>query len=254
MILTVHSQVTFRAPAARNRLTMCRQAAMKAAGDVLLVAPGVPVAVHLVAEAHDDRAVVGADSPGVAAQVAVVPPGRDSGDTNAVRVHLHDRHRAVASRGRGEGGLERLEPAAVVGHQARLDAGGGADRGHPRVGARHPGRVPAQVGGGRGRKGEAAAGRTGRGVPSRAGQHHGQRDGRRGGGYARRRGQPDLVALPPSAPSAPSAATAEEASHEPGLPYVLAPLRNAAIAAGLLRPKAWPTLLVELNHTNPSSP
>ena len=55
-------------------------------------------------------------------------------------------------------------------------------------------------------------------------------------------------------PSAPSAATAEEAGHEPGLPYVLAPVRNAAIAAGLLRPKAWPTLFVELNHTNPSSP
>jgi len=91
-------------------------------------------------------------------------------------------------------------------------------------------------------------------MPARTGQHHGQRDGRHDGGYARRRGQPDLVALPPSASSTPSAATVEEASHEPGLPYVLAPERNAAIAAGLLRPKAWPTLFVELNHTNPSSP
>src|SRR5947209_2768268 len=31
MMLTVHSQVTLRAPAARNRLTMCRQAATKVA-------------------------------------------------------------------------------------------------------------------------------------------------------------------------------------------------------------------------------
>ena len=104
-----------------------------------------------------------------------------------------------------------------------------------------------------GRAKRPPAGRGGA-CPRRAGQHHGQRDGRHDGGSARRRGQPDLAASPPSVPSAPPAATAEEAGHEPGLPYVLAPLRNAAIAAGLLRPKAWPTLFVELNHTNPSSP
>ena len=73
---------------------------------------------------------------------------------------------------------------------------------------------------------------------------------------ARRQRPPPSQTCPSTHPtsSAPPAAMAEEAGHEPGLPYVLAPLRNAAIAAGLLRPKAWPTLLVELNHTNPSSP
>jgi hypothetical protein len=42
--------------------------------------------------------------------------------------------------------------------------------------------------------------------------------------------------------------------HEPGLVYVLAPLRNAVIAAELLMRKFWSILFVESNHTNPSSP
>jgi hypothetical protein len=86
------------------------------------------------------------------------------------------------------------------------------------------------------------------GRPGWARQHDGQRDGR-GGGPGRRR-QPAWA--PSAAP--PPAAKAGKAGHVPGLPYVLAPLRNAAIASGLLRPKAWPMLLVELNHTNPSRP
>ena len=108
--------------------------------------------------------------------------------------------------------------------------------------------------------GRAKRPRAGRGGPcrSRARQYHGQRDGHRRGGSARRQPDPDPSAHPAhpasSTSSAPPATTAEETGHEPGLPYVLAPLRNAAIDAGLLRPKAWPTLLVELNHTNPSSP
>ena len=40
----------------------------------VLVSPGVPVAVHLVAEAQDDRVTVGADGLGVGGQVAVVAP------------------------------------------------------------------------------------------------------------------------------------------------------------------------------------
>ena len=132
-----------------------------------LVAPGVPVSVHLVAEAHDDRVAVAAHGPGVGPQVAVVPPGGDGGDADAVRVQLHDRHRAITGHGRGEASLEGLEPAAVVGHQARLDADGAGDRGHPGVGAGDPGRVPAEVGGGRRRQGEARASLPGRGIPGR---------------------------------------------------------------------------------------
>jgi hypothetical protein len=40
----------------------------------------------------------------------------------------------------------------------------------------------------------------------------------------------------------------------PGLWYVLAPFRNAAIAVELLMPNCWPMEFVELNHTNPSRP
>ena len=39
-----------------------------------------------------------------------------------------------------------------------------------------------------------------------------------------------------------------------GLMYVLAPLRNAATAAGVLIPNCRPLWLVALNQTNPSSP
>lgn len=42
--------------------------------------------------------------------------------------------------------------------------------------------------------------------------------------------------------------------HDPGLWYVLAPLRNAAMAAGVLMANCWPLGFAELNQTNPSSP
>ena len=81
MTLTVHSQVTFApqhaedaddVPPGRDEHRRRR----------FRVAPGVPVSVHLVAEAHDDRVVVGADGLRVGAQVAVVAPGGDSRDTD----------------------------------------------------------------------------------------------------------------------------------------------------------------------------
>ena len=106
-----------------------------------------------------------------------------------------------------------------------------------------------------GRAKRPPAGRGGHARPGR--QHHGQRDGRYDGGPAGRRAPARPGPLAPFAPFSPfglPAAMAEEAGHDPGLPYVPAPLRNAAIAAGLLRPNAWPMLFVELNHTNPSSP
>ena len=66
------------------------------------VAPGVPAAVHLVAEAEDDRATVGADGLGVGGQIAVVVPGCDGGEADALGVDLDERNGTVLSRGRGE--------------------------------------------------------------------------------------------------------------------------------------------------------
>jgi hypothetical protein len=59
---------------------------------------------------------------GVGAQVAVVLPRRDRGDADVRRVDLHQRHCAVLGHGRGEAGLERLKPSAVVDNQPGLIA------------------------------------------------------------------------------------------------------------------------------------
>ncbi len=116
------------------------------------VTPGVPVAVHLVAEAHDDRVAVGAHGLGVGTQVAVVPSGSDAGHADAVRIHLHERRRAVAGCGRGELSRERHIPSAVVHGHVWLGPGGTRERGQPGVRVRDPLRVHPEVGTGRGRE------------------------------------------------------------------------------------------------------
>ena len=110
------------------------------------VTPGVPGAVHFVAEAQNDRIAIGADGPSVGGQVSVVLPSCDRGEAHVSRVDLHQRHRTVLGHGRGEAGLERLQPAAVVHDQSRLDPGGTRERRHPGVRGRCPGRIDAEIG------------------------------------------------------------------------------------------------------------
>src|ERR1019366_1119496 len=97
------------------------------------VPPGVPVAVHLVTEAQDDRVAVGTDSLSVSAQVAVVPSGSDRGNADAVRVHLHKRHRTVIGRGRGKPDWEGYIPSAIVHNHIWPSPGSVPERGHPGV-------------------------------------------------------------------------------------------------------------------------
>ena len=76
---------------------------------------------------------------------------------------------------------------------------------------------------------------------------------RRWGGVVRHRRASVETANAP-ADVLPDSTNAWLVSHDPGLEYELAPLRNAATAAGLLMLKSWPMEFVESNQTKPSSP
>src|ERR1019366_1929284 len=109
------------------------------------VTPGVPVAVHLVAEAHDDRVMVGADCRGEGTQVAVVVTGCDPGEADPGRVDLHEGYRAVVGRGGGEACLEGFQPSAVVGNQPGADPGCLREGSHPGIRVRDPVWVSADI-------------------------------------------------------------------------------------------------------------
>src|SRR6185437_5563428 len=72
--------------------------------------------------------MVGADSLSVGGQVGVVLPARDIGNAHASRVYLHKRYRTLTGCCRGELGLERFHPAAVVDDHVWLDASRGRKR------------------------------------------------------------------------------------------------------------------------------
>ena len=95
------------------------------------VAPGVPVAVHLMAEAQNDRATVIADSLSVRSQVCVVPPRRDRGKADTRWVDLNKGYCAMRSYVRGESGLERLKPSAVVHNKLGTEPSRCAESGVP---------------------------------------------------------------------------------------------------------------------------
>ncbi len=112
------------------------------------VTPGIPVAVHLMSEADDDRMAVVPDRLGVCLQVAVVVSVGDLGEVDARRIYLHQGYGALASRGPREVGLEWLHPAAVVHQYAWLDAGGRVERLDPGEGVGDSAGVKPNVGGG----------------------------------------------------------------------------------------------------------
>ena len=97
------------------------------------VAPRVPSTVHLMPEAEDDRVIKGANSLSVGLQVAVILPGRNRGEANVSRIHLHEWHRTMLGSRRSESHLERLEPATVVWNHVRLDSRRCRERGNPCV-------------------------------------------------------------------------------------------------------------------------
>ncbi len=85
------------------------------------IAPGVPPAIHLVAEAQDHWVLVRANSLCVGGQITVVSPGCNRSEADACRVDLHERHRSTLGRCPRETDPEMLKPTAVVSDDARLD-------------------------------------------------------------------------------------------------------------------------------------
>src|SRR5215469_11663287 len=109
------------------------------------VAPGVPVAVHLMTEAQDDWTTERAHRLRVGIQVAVVLPGCDQGEADAKRVDLHERHRTVLSRRRSEIDPEGLAPRAVIHDHIRSDPRGCRESCHPGVRRRDAALVYAEI-------------------------------------------------------------------------------------------------------------
>src|ERR1039457_5353690 len=85
------------------------------------VSPGVPVTIHLVAEAQNDGIMVSADGLGVGAQIAVVISIGDRSYAYSRWVHLYEWYRALAGCSGGKVSLERLWPSAVVADHAWID-------------------------------------------------------------------------------------------------------------------------------------
>lgn len=89
--------------------------------------------VHLMAEAQNDRTVVGANSLRIGTQVAVIVPASDGRQADGRWVNLHQGHSALVGRGGGKAGTEWLEPSAVVEEYARLDPDGCRERFYSRI-------------------------------------------------------------------------------------------------------------------------
>src|SRR5262245_5672710 len=84
------------------------------------IAPRIPVAVHLMPEADDNRVAKVTDAAGIATEVNVVGTGGDRRDRRVGGVDLHVGNNAVSVDSSRERGREWLRPATVIAGQVRL--------------------------------------------------------------------------------------------------------------------------------------
>jgi hypothetical protein len=100
-------------------------------------APSVPVPVHLVREADQNRVPVFSDRLSERAQIGRVLVVSNGPDADSQRLHLAERDGVVRVRLLSEGGLDRESPGAVIQDDIWPPADGAGEGVHRAVGAWH---------------------------------------------------------------------------------------------------------------------
>ena len=249
-LLTDQTQLTLRAPSARKMSWTWRHDGhvLRRRVAVDVDAPRVPVAVHLVHEADEDRAPVGGDVARVGPDVAVVGPGGDAREPDG---GLVDRVRPAGRRVPGLPGDHRHGP--LLRHPARPVGAEGPPAADPLLEPVHDARARGRGPAARPRPPRAARGawrsrRRGRprcrgGVRCRSGP-----DATTAGFTApdpppslRARGTPIAAAASPIAPT-PMAAAARPI-RRPRRPLSLSGTRFCVIGSGSL--SLWPRHVIK---------